>query len=538
MAIMTPETAGVIITKAARAHIRRRALGPADPAWAGADGADVIDAAIVVDARDAAAADAAARAAAHDAGRKLFVGRMSRRTTDASLWTYFARFGEVEDVALIKDKHSGLPRGFGFVKFADASVAEAVLAQTHKLDGRFVDLKHAVPRDRAAPPDGGGGAAAHGRATSQPPAAPPLAGAPPLMMAPMMMPPMPLHAVAPPPVATVPPALKIFVGGLAQSVTSADFKRYFSQFGTVVDSCVMFDRQTQRSRGFGFVTFLAEGEAHDVLARRHHIHNKPVEVKAAEPKEPAGGGAGGAPPLPPMMVCADDDALHARAAALPSAYPPGVDGHGAPLICMYSVPPYAGTVPYGPAPYYRGPTSAGPSAPPGYWPVQQPTSMPTSTVMGGVPYPVYPPPQYMTAAPPVSTAPATMPAVAAIPVAVVAATTVPAAPGAPPAVVAGAAGVPPGMLAPGIVDSNPIYGTYAFKPAFDKATLPTSADDAKAMPPAMLPPTTGANMFAKEESASTTMSSDQTTEGTTMSPKEEGAETAAMPNLNQQASFP
>jgi len=38
-------------------------------------------------------------------------------------------------------------------------------------------------------------------------------------------------------------------------VTDGEFLRFFERFGTVIDSVVMFDRDTRRSRGFGFVTF-------------------------------------------------------------------------------------------------------------------------------------------------------------------------------------------------------------------------------------------------------------------------------------------
>ena len=46
---------------------------------------------------------------------------------------------------------------------------------------------------------------------------------------------------------------KIFVGGLAPSVTEQDFRQYFEEFGKITDAVVMIDRDTQRSRGFGFV---------------------------------------------------------------------------------------------------------------------------------------------------------------------------------------------------------------------------------------------------------------------------------------------
>ena len=51
---------------------------------------------------------------------------------------------------------------------------------------------------------------------------------------------------------------KIFVGGLAPSITDADFRSYFEEYGKITDAIVMIDRDTQRSRGFGFVTFEEE----------------------------------------------------------------------------------------------------------------------------------------------------------------------------------------------------------------------------------------------------------------------------------------
>jgi RNA recognition motif-containing protein len=54
---------------------------------------------------------------------------------------------------------------------------------------------------------------------------------------------------------------KIFVGGLPTTVDEAQFKTYFEKFGTVTDAVVMMDRATQRSRGFGFVTFADEVSA-------------------------------------------------------------------------------------------------------------------------------------------------------------------------------------------------------------------------------------------------------------------------------------
>ena len=48
---------------------------------------------------------------------------------------------------------------------------------------------------------------------------------------------------------------RYFVGGLAPQTTADSMRAFFSKFGTVVDATVMVDRETGRSKGFGFVTF-------------------------------------------------------------------------------------------------------------------------------------------------------------------------------------------------------------------------------------------------------------------------------------------
>ncbi|XP_021758709.1 heterogeneous nuclear ribonucleoprotein 1-like [Chenopodium quinoa] len=79
---------------------------------------------------------------------------------------------------------------------------------------------------------------------------------------------------------------KIFVGGLASTVTESDFKKYFDQFGIITDVVVMYDHNTQRPRGFGFITYDSEDAVDRVLHRTfHELNGKMVEVKRAVPKE-------------------------------------------------------------------------------------------------------------------------------------------------------------------------------------------------------------------------------------------------------------
>jgi heterogeneous nuclear ribonucleoprotein A1/A3 len=51
---------------------------------------------------------------------------------------YFSQFGEITDSVIILNKHSGNPRGFGFVTFANPTDADKVIEQDHVIDGKKV----------------------------------------------------------------------------------------------------------------------------------------------------------------------------------------------------------------------------------------------------------------------------------------------------------------------------------------------------------------------------------------------------------------
>lgn len=62
------------------------------------------------------------------------------------------------------------------------------------------------------------------------------------------------------------PSFRIYVGNLPWQVDDARLEQVFSEHGKVVDARVVYDRDTQRSRGFGFVTMSSETELNDAIA--------------------------------------------------------------------------------------------------------------------------------------------------------------------------------------------------------------------------------------------------------------------------------
>eukprot|EP00927_Polykrikos_kofoidii_P021131 TRINITY_DN20109_c0_g1_i1.p1 TRINITY_DN20109_c0_g1~~TRINITY_DN20109_c0_g1_i1.p1 ORF type:complete len:551 (+),score=133.50 TRINITY_DN20109_c0_g1_i1:307-1959(+) len=172
---------------------------------------------------------------------KLFVGGISAHTTTEELRKHFSKYGRIIDAVVMQK--NGRPRGFGFVTYESPKPAAKALQETHLIDGRRVDVKQAVPGERAQ-------VAAPQRERG---------------------------------------SNKIFVGGLPQDIGTDDLKTYFGNYGAVADAVVMVDRRTSRSRGFGFVRFAgglqgsAASEAVLLDFSSHHLGGKWIEVKRATP---------------------------------------------------------------------------------------------------------------------------------------------------------------------------------------------------------------------------------------------------------------
>lgn len=83
-------------------------------------------------------------------------------------------------------------------------------------------------------------------------------------------------------------ANKLFVGSLAWSATDDDLAKFFSGVGTVVSAKVIVDRDTNRSKGFGFVEMSSDAEAQAAIDKLNgqDLNGRPVAVSEARPQAP------------------------------------------------------------------------------------------------------------------------------------------------------------------------------------------------------------------------------------------------------------
>ena len=88
---------------------------------------------------------------------------------------------------------------------------------------------------------------------------------------------------------------KLYVGNLSYDVTSSDLEALFAPFGKVSSAQVIEDRDSRRSKGFGFVEMSSEQEAQAAIQGLNgQDHNgRPLTVNEAKPREERGGGGGG-----------------------------------------------------------------------------------------------------------------------------------------------------------------------------------------------------------------------------------------------------
>ncbi|VFQ89425.1 unnamed protein product [Cuscuta campestris] len=170
---------------------------------------------------------------------KIFIGGLAKDTTLDQFVKYFGKYGEITDSVIMKERNTGRPRGFGFITYANPSVVDTVIAETHIINDKQVEIKRTIPKGSSESKDF--------------------------------------------------KTKKIFVGGIPTSISEDEFKDFFSKFGKVAEHEIIRDHDTKRSRGFGFVVFDNEQVVDTIMAdgKKIDMMGTQVEIKKAEPKKPS-----------------------------------------------------------------------------------------------------------------------------------------------------------------------------------------------------------------------------------------------------------
>ena len=90
-------------------------------------------------------------------------------------------------------------------------------------------------------------------------------------------------------------AKKLFVGGLSWDTNDDGLRRAFASYGEITEAKVITDRDTGRSRGFGFVTFDQDDDAKTAISKKDgaSLDGKTIKVSEAQEKSPRAGGRSG-----------------------------------------------------------------------------------------------------------------------------------------------------------------------------------------------------------------------------------------------------
>ncbi|XP_024527956.1 heterogeneous nuclear ribonucleoproteins A2/B1 isoform X2 [Selaginella moellendorffii] len=273
---------------------------------------------------------------------RVFVARIPPSVNDDTFRNYFEKYGRITDAYMPKDQGSKAHRGIGFVTYEDPDSVEKLMGKTHELAGSTIAVDRATPKEETMkfwgksypsiygpygiytnaaarfgafgthfgssafgaydyPPAlateiaGSGIGGAYGAGLWSSPAPPPanmMGGPAGPVSAPMNISSSQNRGIG----------KKIFVGRLPLDATAEDLRRYFGNFGRLLDVYVPKDAKKLSHRGFGFVTFADESVADRVALRSHELLGVQIAVDRATPQDEAGAGSGTASYMGPSSI--------------------------------------------------------------------------------------------------------------------------------------------------------------------------------------------------------------------------------------------
>nr|XP_043606909.1 28 kDa ribonucleoprotein, chloroplastic-like [Erigeron canadensis] len=176
---------------------------------------------------------------------KIFVGNLPYDVDSEQLAQLFQQAGVVEISEVIYNRETDQSRGFGFVTMSTVEEAEKAVEMLHRyeLGGRYLTVNKAAPK---------------GSRPERAERTPQMSG----------------------------PSYRVYVGNLPWDVDDIRLEQVFSEHGKVVNARVVYDRESGRSRGFGFVTMSTESELNDAIENLdgQSMGGRAIRVNVAEEK--------------------------------------------------------------------------------------------------------------------------------------------------------------------------------------------------------------------------------------------------------------
>jgi RNA recognition motif-containing protein len=157
---------------------------------------------------------------------KLFIGGLTIETTEIQVEEHFSKFGFVFDILIIRNRTTGVSKGYGFISCNNVKTYQRIVNTEHVINGRAIDCHDSFKKFKE-------------NANK-----------------------------------------KIFVGGISLETTDEDLHTYFSRFGLVRQAYVIKDPVTRRSKKFGFAIMKDQTAVDAVLAVPvHSIRGIPISCK-------------------------------------------------------------------------------------------------------------------------------------------------------------------------------------------------------------------------------------------------------------------
>lgn len=154
---------------------------------------------------------------------KVFVGGLKYSTDEETFRNYFSKYGALTDCVIIKDSQTNKSRGFGFVKYSDSLMVDELMKnRPHILDSRRLDIKRSTPRKSTTSSNN-------------------------------------LSIT------------KLFIGNLNDSINETDIETYFSQYGKIVSVKIKRDKESNKSRRFGFIEFEDYDSVDKIVLIKNHV---------------------------------------------------------------------------------------------------------------------------------------------------------------------------------------------------------------------------------------------------------------------------